>query len=108
MGAMLGNNEEAADDREQHEALLHSSSDDVSLRFRFIAHEHLLWAPNSCRRTNLLLVSPTKTAGQTCTTNETCAATVNHSGVELYAPLWALPKAGLRAQRHYHCALIAM
>src|SRR6266571_1578396 len=40
MGAMFGNNEEAADDGEQNEHLLHSSTDDV-LRLIFIVHEQL-------------------------------------------------------------------
>jgi len=43
MGAMFGNDEEAADDGKQDEHLLRPPTDEVWLRFRVIAHEHLLW-----------------------------------------------------------------
>jgi hypothetical protein len=69
MGAMLGNNEEAADDGKQNEDLLHSSSDDVSLRLVFLVHRRLLRTANSCSRIKSLLVGPAKqvvTAGQNC------------------------------------------
>src|SRR6266496_1596173 len=46
MGAMFSNDEEAADDGEQHEDLLHSSSDDVSLRLVLFAHGRLLSSMN--------------------------------------------------------------
>jgi hypothetical protein len=46
MGAMLGNDEEAADDGKHNENLLHSSSDDVSLLLLFV-HRRLLQTANS-------------------------------------------------------------
>jgi len=42
VNAMLGYNEEAADDDEQNEHLLHSSTGDVSLGLHIITHERLL------------------------------------------------------------------